>query len=107
MSWTIGWGATGRDVVEGLVWTQTQADARLSSDLERAEINVRAVTTRTLSDVSLGALIDFDYNTGGAATLHPSCCSGSMQATTSARPRLSSLGIMLGRSRLKGCSSGG
>ena len=32
--WTIGWGATGPDIVEGLRWTQAQADDRLARDVE-------------------------------------------------------------------------
>lgn len=31
--WTIGYGHTGRDVYEGLVWTQPQADAALVADM--------------------------------------------------------------------------
>lgn len=31
--WTIGYGHTGRDVYEGLVWTQPQADQALVSDI--------------------------------------------------------------------------
>lgn len=31
--WTIGYGHTGRDVYEGLTWTQAQADAALVSDI--------------------------------------------------------------------------
>lgn len=70
--WTIGWGATGKDIVEGLVWTQAQADARLAKDLERYAFEVdtvlgRAPTTQNQFD----ALVSFHYNTGkiGSATL--------------------------------------
>ena len=31
--WTIGWGHTGSDVHEGLVWTREQAIAALKRDL--------------------------------------------------------------------------
>lgn len=31
--WTIGWGHTGPDVHEGLVWTRAQALAALREDL--------------------------------------------------------------------------
>ncbi len=31
--WTIGYGHTGPDVYEGLVWTQEQCDAALRKDL--------------------------------------------------------------------------
>jgi len=27
--WTCGWGTTGKDVIQGTVWTQAQADAHL------------------------------------------------------------------------------
>ncbi len=31
--WTIGWGHTGPEVHEGLVWTRAQAEAALKKDL--------------------------------------------------------------------------
>jgi hypothetical protein len=33
--WTIGWGATGKGIRKGTIWTQQQADARLENDLTR------------------------------------------------------------------------
>ena len=33
--WTIGWGATGADILPGTLWTQEQCDARLTEDLAR------------------------------------------------------------------------
>lgn len=67
--WTIGWGSTGADIVEGLVWTQSQCDARFARDIVRYVDAVqrtigRAATTRNQFD----ALVSFHYNTGAIAS---------------------------------------
>ena len=47
--WTIGWGHTGDDVSEGLVWTQDQADAAFLSDLhDKAEDPVNQLVKITI-----------------------------------------------------------
>lgn len=66
--WTVGWGSTGSDVGPGTVWTQAQADARLTRDLARYAAEVAAVigdapTTQHQFD----ALVSFHYNTGRIA----------------------------------------
>lgn len=66
--WTIGWGATGRDIRAGTVWSQAQCDARLDSDLARFSAEVTATlngapTTQSQFD----ALVSFHYNTGAIA----------------------------------------
>ena len=38
--WTIGYGHTGPEVVQGLVWSQEQVDAALKQDLIRFETKV-------------------------------------------------------------------
>lgn len=70
--WTIGWGATGKGIVKGTVWTQDQCDERLVADLLRFAKDV----ARTLGDAptsqrQFDALVSFHYNTGaiGKATL--------------------------------------
>jgi lysozyme len=63
--WTIGFGHTGKDVHEGLVWTQDQADATLEHDLAEAASLLEMYSPGT----PLGAqqaLIDFIFNLGGA-----------------------------------------
>lgn len=65
--WTIGWGSTGPDIIGGMTWTQEQCDARLSFDIGRVEVAVRKSLRRTLSDMSVGALLDFAYNLGSGA----------------------------------------
>lgn len=62
--WTIGWGATGPGIVQGVVWTQAKADERLSRDVERFMAGVRALVKVRLSDNQLGALTSFAYNVG-------------------------------------------
>ena len=63
--WTIGWGHTGPDVHDGLVWTQEQADAAHVADTERFERDV----TFLLGGISIpqcqfDALVCFAYNVG-------------------------------------------
>ena len=63
--WTIGWGSTGSDIVEGLTWTQAQCDERFRRDLAKFEDGVTrllggAVTTQDQFD----ALVSLAYNIG-------------------------------------------
>ncbi len=62
--WTIGWGATGPDIVEGLRWTQAQADDRLARDVERFMRGVRESIRRPVADNELGAMTSLAYNIG-------------------------------------------
>ena len=43
--WTIGYGATGEGIEEGVVWTQAQADNRLLTDAARFERGVLNLLT--------------------------------------------------------------
>ena len=63
--WTIGWGATGKDITSGLIWTQAQCDARLEQDLRRfADDVARALGDAPTSANQFDALVSFHYNTG-------------------------------------------
>ncbi len=62
--WTIGFGHTGPEVVEGLVCTQDQADAQLAIDLLRAEHMVNTYVTVPLTQGQYDALVDFAFNLG-------------------------------------------
>lgn len=62
---TLGWGATGRDIRLGMVWTQAQADARFERDLAMFAAGVEhllsgAPTTQAQFD----AMVSFAYNVG-------------------------------------------
>ena len=70
--WTIGWGATGRGIGPGTIWTRAECDARLERDLERFSRDVaRAIGQAPTSQAQFDALVSFHYNTGaiGRATL--------------------------------------
>jgi GH24 family phage-related lysozyme (muramidase) len=70
--WTIGWGATGRGIGPGTVWTRAQCDERLESDLVRYASDVaNALGDAETSQSQFDALVSFHYNTGaiGRATL--------------------------------------
>lgn len=60
---TIGFGHTGKDVYEGLVWTQTQADEALTNDLLHASTLLNLYSPG-LTNGLLEALTDFVFNIG-------------------------------------------
>ncbi len=62
--WTIGWGHTGPEVVEGLEWTQEQCDAQVDIDDAKAVACVNRVVTVCLSQGEFDALVDFAFNCG-------------------------------------------
>lgn len=65
---TIGYGHTGPDVYEGLVWSQAQADKALRDRLQREFVpGVLAVITRSMTQGQLDAMVDLAYNVGVAA----------------------------------------
>lgn len=61
--WTIGWGHTGKDVYEGLVWTQEQADEAREHDIIAADALIE-VYSPNLTDGPLEAITDFVFNLG-------------------------------------------
>lgn len=66
--WTIGWGATGKDIGPGTIWTQAECDARLERDLLRfARAVSRALGDAPTSQNQFDALVSFHYNTGAIA----------------------------------------
>lgn len=66
--WTIGWGATGKGIGPGTVWTQAQCDTRLEADLARYGADVaRALGDAPTSQRQFDALVSFHYNTGAIA----------------------------------------
>jgi lysozyme len=66
--WTIGWGATGKGIMRGTIWTQAECDARLTHDLLRFARDVsRAIGTAPTTQSQFDALVSFHYNTGAIA----------------------------------------
>ena len=66
--WTIGWGATGKGIRRGLVWSREQCDLRLEADLTRFAREVdRALGSAPTSPAQFDALASFHYNTGAIA----------------------------------------
>jgi lysozyme len=62
--WTIGFGTTGPDIVDGIVWTQDQAEARLESDLNRFAVGVSNVLANDIGDNRFSACVSLAYNIG-------------------------------------------
>lgn len=66
--WTIGWGATGPDIVPGLEWTREQCEGRLRRDLEQcARAALRCSPELALDRRRLAAIISFIFNIGAGA----------------------------------------
>lgn len=70
--WTIGWGHTGPEVVEGLVWTQAHADAVLIADLahhaQLLYLRVKPTIVDAWPNHQYAALVDFVFNLGAGET---------------------------------------
>lgn len=66
-SWTIGWGATGPGITEGLVWDQEQADADLDNRCARLASQLRPIIKWAVTDNQFGACLSLAYNIGYGA----------------------------------------
>lgn len=62
--WTIGYGHTGADVVEGLVITSAQATSLLVSDVAAAVACVNHAVVVAINQDEFDALVDFTFNAG-------------------------------------------
>ena len=62
--WTIGWGHTGPEVVEGLVWTQEVADATFALDWHERTSELIPMLSVLIGPGQLAALQSFVYNLG-------------------------------------------
>ncbi len=72
--WTIGWGHTGAEVVEGLVWTEQQAELAFWRDVTPAELGVTKATDVPLTQNQFDALVCFAFNVGVSAEAHSTLC---------------------------------
>ncbi len=62
---TIGWGATGRDIKMGMVWTQAQADDRFERDIAMFAAGVdHLIGPARTTQGQFDALVSFAYNVG-------------------------------------------
>lgn len=62
--WTIGFGHTGPEVVDGLVWTPEEADAAFLADVQEAVDGVTRLVTVPLTQNEFDALVSFAFNVG-------------------------------------------
>ena len=65
--WTVGWGATGKDICQWTVWTQEQADMEYMARRSGDEASVNRHVTVSISQGQFDALCDFVYNDGDGA----------------------------------------
>jgi lysozyme len=66
-NWTIGWGATGPGIREGVTWTQEQADARFELDKARFAACVDRVVGPNTTQGQYDAMVSLAYNIGETA----------------------------------------
>lgn len=82
--WTIGYGATGPAIHEGVTWTQAQADTDLSNRLTTLISKMSSYIHMPVNDDQLGAMASLAYNIGFTAwsqsTLLREFNSGDIQA---------------------------
>lgn len=64
--WTIGYGHTGPEVHQGLLWTQAQADAALIADIleAQAQLDARLPWWRTLDGIRQDVMTELCFNMG-------------------------------------------
>jgi lysozyme len=62
--WTIGWGHTGPEVVEGLTWVLSQAEAAFAKDTAWAATAVMKHVDVPLTQNQFDALVAFVFNVG-------------------------------------------
>lgn len=62
--WTIGYGSTGSEIKEGLVWTEEQAERRFIEDLAAFESGVEKLLKVNINENQFSALVSFAYNVG-------------------------------------------
>jgi lysozyme len=68
--WSIGFGHDGPEVVEGLQWTQEQADNALLVDAQSACDSVCRMVNVPLNPNRLAALTSFTFNLGSGSLQH-------------------------------------
>lgn len=68
--WTIGWGHTGPEVVEGLTCTVEQAETWFQEDTLWAVKGVNDSLTTNVSQPQFDALVSFTFNVGVGAEAH-------------------------------------
>lgn len=62
--WTIGYGSTGKDIVEGIEWKLADCERRLVLDLLMIEKDIESLVKVPLTQNQISALCSFIYNLG-------------------------------------------
>lgn len=61
---TIGYGHTGKNITEGLSWTQDQADNQLMVDIDHFQVTINELVRVPLNSNEMSALTMFTFNVG-------------------------------------------
>jgi lysozyme len=62
--WTIGYGNTGPDIIQGITWTQDQADAELAKDVHDFMARLAKSLKVQPTDYQMAAMTSLCYNIG-------------------------------------------
>ena len=62
--WTIGYGQTGKGILQNTIWTEQQAEDALKEAMVERERDLLAAVKVPLTQYQFDALIDFIYNLG-------------------------------------------
>jgi len=68
--WTIGYGHTGHDVIEGTLWSHDQALAAFDADVAEVERWLHGSLHVDVTQDQFDALVSLAYNEGGPAIAH-------------------------------------
>ncbi len=65
--WTVGWGHTGPEVVEGILWTPEQAETAFRTDTGAAVAEMNRAIRIPVTQNQFDALVCFAFNVGCTA----------------------------------------
>lgn len=89
--WTCGWGQTGSDIFEGMVWSQEYADRRFVAELEKVSSTVLGLLKVDATQGQFDALCSLAYNLGagnvGKSTLLRKLNAGDVSGASAEFPK--------------------
>lgn len=71
--WTVCYGHTGKDIMLGKTYTETECQALLDKDLNAVARQINPYIKVPLPETTRGALYSFAYNVGAGTSKPPHC----------------------------------